>query len=343
MFLLCLSPEWKAFCCLQCNFYNVFTSHRTLDTGTTLRCIKAFSNPVNQLLFSSNDPKAFVASSTHQIKIYDLDSFVRRSEYSPNDDARINLVKIIPNGDRLLIVLHNNVVCVLTNSLKLIRHFKPLKARDKYLQKSNQKMEKLNYIYEPADDDGDDADVDRLIKSVTRDYLNGIIQSVSFSLNGNSFCMSLLDNTMLFCSTSMWDVQRVIEFPDFYIKQCDFITFTHEFNPNMLLTQTSNDDLMLINLKDLNSKMLIDMNNSAGFALSPNGQLLMNIQRSGEVFVYNLQHCVQSLIDYSAKGSGKIATENFMKLSMRETDGNAEFDSIQTKVINSKILFHNNC
>jgi WD40 repeat protein len=317
------------------------------DTGTTLRCIKAFSNPINQLLFPFSNPKTFVASSTNQIKIYDLDSFAKRCEFTARDDAKIKLVKIIPHSDdRMFVVLNNDIICILTSTLKLIRHFEPLKARQKYLQKTNQKMEKLNYIRHPENDDDEmcsDVDVDVLIKSVTRDYQNGIITDVSFSLNGSCVCVSFLDNFIILFSTTMWDVRRVMKFPDeIYIKQSTFIPSTHEFNSNMLLTSTSNDDLMLMNLKDLNSKMLIGMNNSFSFTLSSNGKVLMNIQHSGEILVYNLEYCLNAVIsvdDHGLKKNGELTKENKTKLT--KLDGNevtAELDKIQTKVIEKRHL-----
>lgn len=304
------------------------------DSGTTLRCIKAFSNPINLILLPFSDLKTFVASSSNQIKIYDLDSFVKKCEFTTKDDARIVLVKVIPHDSRLFVVLHNNIVCILTNSLKLVRHFDPLKARQKHLQKSNQKMEKLNYIDDPTDVDNKE-DVDKLIKSVTRDYQNGIVTDICFSQNGNSFCVCFLDSSMMFCSTSMWDVKRVIKFPDFFIKQCDFIPSTHDYNPNMLLTLTSNNDLMLTSLKDLNSKMLIDMNNSLSFALSSNGKLLLNIQQSGQILVYNLDHRLHSDVDnVDEKKSERVMTENETKCTKQSgNEWQAELDKIQTKVI----------
>jgi WD40 repeat protein len=322
--------------------------HEFSDTGTTLRCIKAFSNPINQLLFPFSNPKTFVASSTNQIKIYDLDSFAKRCEFTTRDDAKIKLVKIIPHSDdRMFVVLNNDIICILTSTLKLIRHFEPLKARQKYLQKTNQKMEKLNYIRHPENDDDEMcSDVNVLIKSVTRDYQNGIITDVSFSQNGSCVCVSFLDNFIILFCTTMYDVRRVMKFPDeIYIKQSIFIPSTHEFNSNMLLTSTSNDDLMLMNLKDLNSKMLIGMNNSFAFTLSSNGKVLMNIQSSGEILVYNLEYCLNAVIsvdDHGLRKNGQSTMKNKTKLT--KIDGNevtAELDKIQTKVIEKRTFtFH---
>lgn len=204
-------------------------------------------------------------------------------------------------------------------------------------------MEKLNYINDPADDDDNDVDVDKLIKSVTRDYQrNGIIQSVVFSRNGNSFCLSFLDNALMLCSTSMWDVRRVIKFPDFFIKQCDFISSPHEYNPTMLLALTSNDDLMLTSLKDLNSKMLIEMNNSCGFVVSSNGKVLMNIHSAGDILVYNFDHCVNAAVDVDLRGCEKVSEKttiaNDGKCTKQERiEWNAELDKIQMKVISIKL------
>lgn len=280
------------------------------------------------------DRKTFVASSSNQIKIYDLESFVKKCEFTARNDAKIVSVKIIPHDDRLFVIQHNNIVCILTNALKPVRHFDPLKARQKYMLKSNQKMEKLTYTADPtaavADDD-DESDVDKLIKSVTRDYLNGIVMDVSFTQNGNSFCLSFLDNSAMFCSTSMWDVKRVIKFPDFFIKQCEFIPSSHDYNPNELLTLTSNDELMLMSLKDLNSKMLIDMNNSFSFSLSSNGKVLLDVQHSGEILVYNLDHCLNVVDDGDLK---RTLTESHVKCSKQmSNEWNAELDKIQMKVI----------
>lgn len=347
MFLLCLSRDledvrgWKS--ASRCRFFMIILSMPLFfcfpfcaDCGTTLRCIKASASPINQLLFLSSEPKAFVASSANQIKIYDLDSFVRKNEFSPGDDARINSVKIVPHDDRLFVVLHTDIICILSNSLKLIRRFEPLKVRQKYLQKSNQKMERVNYIHEPADDvDDNDADVDKLIKSVTRDYQNGIVQSVSFAPNGSSFCVSFLDNSLMLCSTTMWDVRRVIKFPDFYIKQCDFITSSHDrHSPSWLLTLTSNDDLMLVSLRNLNSKMLIEMNNSTGFVLSANERVLLNIQLSGEILAYDLDDCVNSAVESDVDVIGeKVASD--VKCTKHDNDDgwSAELDKVQMKVI----------
>lgn len=134
---------------------------------------------------------------------------------------------------------------------------------------------------------------DRIIKSVTRDYQNGIIADISFHSNVDSTAViALMDNTIILISTTMWDVRRVIAYPDFYIKQCQFIA------SNVLLTQTSNDELMLtcMNGYDLNSRMLIDMNNLSEFFLSANGRLLVNLQQSGEMLVYNLENHINDLM-----------------------------------------------
>lgn len=281
----------------------------------------------------------FVASSSNQIKIYDFESFAKRAEFTPKDDARIVAIKLIPNDDRMLIILQTNIICVLTSALKLIRHFDPVKARHKFVQRSP--PERLNYISEahrsaPPDTD----DVDKLIKTVTReDQIH-----VTVTLNGNIFCVCFADSSLMLCSTSMWDVRRVITFPDFYIKQCDFITLLGDYNPASLLTATSNDELMLISLKDLNSKILTGMNNSSVFAISQNGLILLNVQWSGEVLVYRLDNCLNRSDGMSHSGANKgekTSAESDVKcIKQSNNEWNVELDEIQMKVIVNSIAFN---
>lgn len=142
---------------------------------------------------------------------------------------------------------------------------------------------------------------ERTIKSVTRDYQCGIITDVAFhasiSAAVGTIVVALMDNTILLISSTMWDVRRVIAYPDFYIKQCQFIP--HMDVGNVLLTLTSNDDLMLTSMngnEDLKSRMLIDMNSFASFVLSTNGRLLVSVHHSGELHVYNLEHHLNDLM-----------------------------------------------
>ncbi|CAG9804612.1 unnamed protein product [Chironomus riparius] len=213
----------------------------------------------------------------------------------------------MPHDDKLLVILHTDIICILSviceaNALKLIRHYEPLKAREKFLRKSNNKIEMLNYVCDESSMADDD---DKIIKSVIQDYQNGIITDVSFHSNGYAFCVTFLDNTIMLCSAMLWDVRRVFAYPDFHIKQCQFISYwngnnnisSNNYNSsNVLLTLTSNNDqMMLTSLSDLNSRMLIDMHNVVSFVLSTNGKLLINLHHSGDLLVYNLENHLSAL------------------------------------------------
>lgn len=257
-----------------------------------------------------NSLQTIVASTTNQIKIYENDKFTKKSEFSLRTDLRIKFIKCVPHDDKLLVILHNDTICILSggDALKLIRHYEPLRERERFLRKSQHKIETLTYIKdndsdmtECSHDDSGDGDDDKLIKSVTRDYQNGIVSDVTFDSNGNNFVVAFSDNnSVMLCSAMMWDVRRVIAYPDFYTQQLAFVPHSNsngnnkKSNSNLLLALTSNGNLMLTSFDDLNSRMLIDMNNVFRFVLSPNGRLLINLQL-GDLLVYNLENHLNSL------------------------------------------------
>ena len=301
--------------------------------GIQLRCTKAFSHPITNLIFLNSDSKTFVVTTNHQLKIFDFEGFVKKREFIPTDNEKIISIKFIPKDDRLFVVLYNNIICILTSALKLIRHFDPLKARQKYLQKTNNRIEKLNYNNLKV---GENGDIENLIKTVTRDHSNGIVVDVSFSDNGNSFCVSFADNVVVFFSTSLWDVRRVIKFPDFYIKQCSYISTNGGYNPNILMTATSNDDVMLIDLKDLNSRMLLETNDVESFAMTRNGKILFDIQKSGDIFVYTIEDLLKQTNSRNMISSSKcektLAEVNGKGTKPMNVEWNIELEKIQMKV-----------
>ena len=151
-----------------------------------------------------------------------------------------------------------------------------------------------------------------------------------------SFCtgiavISLMDSTMMLLSTTMWDVNRVIAYPDFYIKQCQFIANTD--GTSILLSQTSNDEIMLTCMigtkgdQKIHSRMLINMNNLDLFVVSANGRLLVNIHQCGNLFFYNLENHWNDLM----VGKSKIVENK--KRSCSDMDR-----SYQGKIDEKKVL-----
>jgi hypothetical protein len=323
------------------------------DSGIVQRCIKAFFNPINQLLFSSLNPRMLLASSCNQIKIYEYENFRKKFDYArEHNDVKISFVKLVPTSDescKVILVLRNDIICILSNSLRIIRHYDPLKARSKYLQRFPRKVEKLNYSAVPfsladehfGDNVGMKANADNLIiKSMTRDYSNGTLTDVSISNDGIHLIVSFLDNFIMLCSTTVWDVRKLIKYPDgIFIKQCDFIPFvTADYSNKILLTLASNDDLMLMSLSDFNAKTLINMNNSSNYILATNGKILLNIQNSGEILVFNMEQCMdEKSANPTSCGDVVMEKSNLDGKNIVKNDNhqlwNAELTKMKIKVI----------
>jgi hypothetical protein len=301
-----------------------------------------------------------VASSNNQIKIYEFENFRKKFDYTKeHNNVKISFIKLIPTNDescKVLVILQNDIICILSNSLRLIRHYDPLKARSKFLQRFPRKIEKLNYnditLHHPPDElfnandekneikatNGNKVD-NLIIKSMTRDYSSGSLTDVSISNDGNHLIVSFLDNFIMLCSTSLWDVRKLIKYPDgIHIKQCDFIPYTSslEQSNKTLLTLASNDDLMLMSLRDLNAKTLINMNNSSNYTLATNGKILLNIQNSGELLVFNMEQCMkESIVNLTSCEDYAMTKSNLnSKNSIKNEHWNStELGKMQTKVI----------
>lgn len=143
------------FCCI----WQILLFAFSLATGKILRCIRGASSELNQLLCcslsSGSCSKTFLASTTNQIKIYEHDKFTRKSEFSFRNEMRIKFVKWMPHDEKILAILTNDTICIFgdANKLKLIRRYDPLKSREKFLRKSNHRIEMLKYV---QDDNGND-------------------------------------------------------------------------------------------------------------------------------------------------------------------------------------------
>lgn len=294
-----------------------------------------------------------LASSSNQIKIYEYENFQKKFEYArAHNDVKISFVKLIPTSDescKVISVLKNDIICILSNSLRLIRHYDPLKARSKYLARFPHKMEKLNYCDSRPDEHigvvGNEMkmNADNLIKSMTKDYSNGTVTDVSISSDGNHLIVSFLDNFIMLCSTSLWDVRRLINFDGLFVKQCDFIPFTTAESPRhkMLLTLASNDDLMLMSIKDLNAKTLLNMNNSTNYVLATNGKILLNIQITGEILAFNMEQCLTEASKNVTNCVTENATMSNSDLVKNEThQWKVEIGKMQTKVIPAELFFN---
>lgn len=100
--------------------------------------------------------------------------------------------------------------------------------------------------------------------------------------------VTFLDNTLTIFSTMLWDVKRIIKFPDLSIMQSEYVSNT--LQDQFMLALTSNDSLLLLNLHALNVKVVIEKGSAIKFCLCRNGRILCSVLETGEIYVYNLEY-----------------------------------------------------
>ena len=115
-----------------------------------MRSLKALSSPVIQILLPTLG--TFVAASSSEVKLYDLERFVRKNQHVINlkVGAVINFVELIPGDDKIVVCLSDNSINVLTSTLKVVKTFLPLKLKEKFLLKASNKVKIV--IYQAGDE-----------------------------------------------------------------------------------------------------------------------------------------------------------------------------------------------
>lgn len=108
------------------------------------------SSPVIQILLPTLG--TFVAASSSEVKLYDLERFVRKNQHLINSKvgAVINFVELIPGDDKIVVCLSDNSINVLTSTLKVVKTFLPLKLKEKFLLKASNKVRIV--IYQAGDE-----------------------------------------------------------------------------------------------------------------------------------------------------------------------------------------------
>jgi hypothetical protein len=168
------------------------------------------------------------------------------------------------------------------NALKISKQFNPLKLKEKYLLKSNKKIEIVEFFY-----DSDEPNEDNMIRNGSQDYRRGIISDVMFTDSGNHCLISGFDGTLNVFATAFWEVKRIIRFQNLYLKRIEFLP-QPDSSTKLLVAQASNHSLIIFNLNSINTKLPIQNSHSYKFSLSSN--FLANVLTSGEIYVYNLDY-----------------------------------------------------
>lgn len=301
----------------------------------------------------------FLVATNTGIKIYDSEYSAMASTTTspaPNQNQNqnsnlnqklsertINVIKLMPNDDKFVICLSDdsiNICAVNGNQnhgLKIIKEFFPLKLREKYLTKSN-KIEILEQ-FDGTENDYDIADesenVEKLIRAVTQDYRMGLISDIAFNQSGNEFLMSCWDCTITVFSASLWQVKKIIKFPNISIRQFEFLPTQEHQKPVMSLS--SDNSLFIFDPNQVHSKVFISKFNSYKFAVSENGKILSNIVESGEIFVYNLDFHL-ALLRKSFSDVGLV--NDYYKPKNGKSTSDARLSRIQVEVSGGNSLRH---
>lgn len=264
-------------------------------------------------------------------------------------DTQIIVAGFLPHTNKTYVVLSNDTIQMWQWGLRAMRQcIQPLRMRSRYLRRNI--AEPLEVFYDPSE-----AVVDELVAGMTRATPRNVISDVQFSRNGVycSISLQFLNEILIFRTSTaaitsrssftstaayipLWDIYKVIKLHDYSIAKTRFISpWLPAGHP---LTATSADakylmvhsvrsvnDLILVDVDNLNKKVLVNKGSCHSFDVSPNGKMLATVLDAyaanadvnkggcdnsggrggneyanaggGEVVVLNLQHYFDKLSD----------------------------------------------
>lgn len=254
-------------------------------------------------------------------------------------NTRIISAGFVPHTDKTYITLSNDTIQVWNWRLRTMRQaIQPLRMRSRYLR--HFPVEPLEVFYDPTE-----ALIDDIVVNMTRTNTKHVISDVQFSRNGVYCSVSLQflnEIIIFFTSTStitsktrfttstayipLWDIYKVIKLHDYPILRTRFISpwlppshplvhTTADAKYLLLHSVNSVNDLIMVDVDNLNKKVLVNKGACYNFDVSSNGKMLAIVLDSihdsvaasdnesvsdrscnktngggGEILVYNLQH-----------------------------------------------------
>jgi WD40 repeat protein len=207
--------------------------------------------------------KFIAAIAVNAIKIFNVKrlELLHTLNYGDSPNSFVTFAGFIPRTDKILSVIGDTQLNVLTWNLKSLKHLFLTTLFEKW-----RKVQKLEGPVEPL-----------------------TIRSIGISSDGNLTAVSCSHGSIIILSNTTWAITKVITIP----------SSTSVVNVGLLtaggreifLCYTTTANALVISKADPGHShpYIINQENSNGFVISHNSQMLFNIQKSGEVIVYNVR------------------------------------------------------
>lgn len=269
-----------------------------INSNTILKTVQAHNESIRNMvplpILSNLFTKTFLSSTLTESKIFDLEKFDEKHRFNFTPfDVHINSMDVLPKSDKIICCLNNNTIQILTSSFKKFNVLHPLTMRDSFATRHPSMIHELKLL-----DDGysEKANPNDKIKNLLKDS-NNCLKNIAIHHGGKLMVVNCFenDNTLILCSTLTWEIMKMIKLPAYhYIIQSQFLRHPDD-KRNIFVFITTNQDLILLDLDDLQQKIIVHPFNCYKFNTSNNGKILSLILTSGEIFVYDLDFCFNEL------------------------------------------------
>lgn len=200
----------------------------------------------------------------HKIDFYEKSLKIINSEF-------------IPTFDKIISCFSDDSISVWSSiNFKLIKNVMPFRIIEKYLKKNS--IEYLEVL------DGGKPDEKTVKDSLSINYSNGRILTISLTENGRFLAIGSIDNILLIFSTTLWEIVKLVKLTDILLKEINFVTIYGK-ETKLINVLSKNGHVFLINLDANRGKTEIHKNTGWKIKNSNNGKMLAIILSSGEILI----------------------------------------------------------
>lgn len=192
----------------------------------------------------------------------------------------LKYASFLPYSEHIMTCFTNDEIHIWSSvSLEVVRILQPIKQRDKKLQSSEEIFELHLNISNGADNNA-------------KDLSQGLIASYAYQTDGTQLAIATWDNYLMFLSPYTYEITSMYSLKGFLLQQLAILCKPNE---GLLLGLTTCGVVVLMDCKNLEYKLIVDLGPAKLIKSSLNANYLAFIKSEGILSLWSLSHLISTI------------------------------------------------